>query len=175
MLLITAFLVENAERKELSELGKRLVRYAVEERLGVPRPKTVILPGGKPDFEEGSGLHFSVSHSGGRVLVGVSEGPIGVDIERRREVKKGWYERLFSPEMRENFDYFTGWTLRESYFKLTGEGNLMTLNFTTENGRIITPRHDVFARTYGAIPGFAASVCSLAENFAEMEDLTFPT
>lgn len=167
MVLLTASAGEGAARKQLSGLSRSLVCFAVETYFGTACPETVVMSGGKPDFAPGAGLHFSVSHSGDRVLIGVSEGTLGVDTERRREVKAGYYERLFSPEMRRSFDYFTGWTLRESYFKLTGEGNLMTLDFSESSGRIIAPRSDVFCRVYDDIPGFAVSVSSYENDFPD--------
>jgi|WetSurMetagenome_2_1015567.scaffolds.fasta_scaffold444104_1 4'-phosphopantetheinyl transferase len=93
---------------------------------------------GKPMIEPGtpaSLFEFSVSHSGGKILIAFSRGiPVGVDIERiRRGIDiEGIVSRYFAPEENEDFltlpqsarveAFFAAWTRKESILKARGEG-----------------------------------------------------
>ena len=44
---------------------------------------------GKPEFASAAGLHFSLSHSGERVMAAVSDRPVGCDIERIARTDEG--------------------------------------------------------------------------------------
>ena len=57
---------------------------------------------------------------------------------------------------------FELWTLRESWFKLTGAGDLRTIVRRTA-GVFVPPEAGALCRVYDAIPGCAAAACSLAE------------
>lgn len=63
--------------------------------------------------------HFSLSHSDGVVMAGFSHAPIGVDIERVREID---FKTISFIEADGVEDFFKKWTERESYVKFTGEG-----------------------------------------------------
>ncbi len=43
---------------------------------------------GKPYFPEWPGVHFSISHTAAAAMVGLSDRPVGVDIERIRPVSR---------------------------------------------------------------------------------------
>ena len=58
---------------------------------------------------------------------------------------------------------FELWTLRESWFKLTGAGDLRTIPFRRADGVLVPPEAGVLCRVYDGIPGCMAAVCSLAE------------
>lgn len=75
--------------------------------------------GEKPRFGDGVPAHFSVSHSHGVVMVGISHTEIGVDIEKIRPVN---YSRFSFIEAEDEGDFFRKWTERESYLKFTGVG-----------------------------------------------------
>ena len=66
-----------------------------------------------------------------------------------------------------DLDLFELWTLRESWFKLTGEGNLLSIPFSRENGVIAGPSPALRCRLYDEIPDCCASVCSLTETPSE--------
>ena len=66
-----------------------------------------------------------------------------------------------------DLDLFELWTLRESWFKLTGEGNLLSIPFSREKGVIAGPSPALRCRLYDEIPDCAASVCSLTETPSE--------
>jgi len=94
-------------------------------------------PGGKPELmgPAGRGVHFSLSHSGGRCVIGVStEGPVGVDVEEVREVPElaGIVRSRFAPDEAAEILALSGeqrlrafyrcWTRKEAYLKATGAG-----------------------------------------------------
>ncbi|MBR1659578.1 MAG: 4'-phosphopantetheinyl transferase superfamily protein [Oscillospiraceae bacterium] len=110
------------------EAGRRLLEYAWRERFGpAPLPPVKAAPGGKPRFPAGTGLHFSISHSGPIAACAFGTAEAGLDLE---EIGEGHplLEDMFAPEERlwlagggpERFyALFTG---KESLVKLTGEG-----------------------------------------------------
>lgn len=87
---------------------------------------------GKP-YVENENVYFSVSHSGNMVLCGVSDFPIGVDIQEVTDYNRHVAKRFFkqneqraisaaeNPEDKKDM-FFRIWTLKEAYAKMTGEG-----------------------------------------------------
>ncbi len=100
-----------------SLVGYRLVLSAAKELCG-KEPQIAFDVGGKPYFEN-LPLYFSNSHSGTRVAIAVSDRPVGVDIERKRDVRKGLSERFFT-EKEQKCDFFEIWTKKEAYGKCKG-------------------------------------------------------
>ena len=79
------------------------------------------------------GVFLSLSHAGSLALCTVSDGPIGCDIEYVKDAPFEVAPRVFCPgeraylrAARDNKEaqrrFFTLWTLKESYMKMTGEG-----------------------------------------------------
>ncbi len=95
------------------------------ERILGRRPKILKTTSGKP-YVEGDPLFFSVSHSGGKAVVAVSERPVGVDLEIYSGKPHSHILSRFSPEEREKIktdeDFFDAWTAKEAFFKMT-DGN----------------------------------------------------
>lgn len=75
---------------------------------------------GKPYFPEHPGVHFNISHTTGAVLVGVSDQPVGVDIERIRPVSQRTMRRLADVSTEQ--DFFRNWVRREARTKRSGNG-----------------------------------------------------
>ena len=75
---------------------------------------------GKPFFPEHPQVHFGISHTVGAVLVGLSDQPIGVDIEKLRPVSQRAMRRLAGVSSEEAF--FESWVRREARTKRTGSG-----------------------------------------------------
>ena len=88
---------------------------------------------GKPAFDPGLGVHFSLSHAGERVMAAVNDHPIGCDVERivpfdeavAREcltdeeletVKKA------SPGLDRDREFIRLWVRKEAYVKAIGRG-----------------------------------------------------
>lgn len=75
---------------------------------------------GKPWFPQHSEVHFNLSHTKGAVLVGLSEEPIGVDIEKLRPVSLRAMQRIAGASTEEEF--FRCWVRREARTKRSGTG-----------------------------------------------------
>ncbi|MCM1150092.1 MAG: 4'-phosphopantetheinyl transferase superfamily protein [Butyricicoccus sp.] len=146
------------DRREISAAGYALVGYAARQVWG-ECPEIVRPERGRPYFDA-AGRFFSLSHTGTRLLVGVSEHELGVDAERFRPVRAGLRERLMSPGERDEFELFELWTLREAVFKLTGRGALMSMELRRDGGEVVTPFAGVRCRSYGDLPGCAAAAAA---------------
>ena len=86
---------------------------------------------------DGAGIPFvpggpcvSLSHTGGAAAAAVSGTPVGVDVEKIRPVRPGLARRVMSgaeyrwflSQGQKSEDFFTLWTLKESYYKFLGTG-----------------------------------------------------
>lgn len=76
-------------------------------------------PRGKPCFPAHPEVHFSLSHTDGAVLVGLSDQPLGVDIERIRPVGRRVMDRVGETG---GEAFFRAWVRREARGKRTGVG-----------------------------------------------------
>ena len=113
-------------------------------------------------------LHYSVSHSASHVIVALSDSPVGIDTEpESRAVPQDLIEKITTPQEREFLSFLEIWTLRESYYKLTQEGELRSIKIYRHLGKIVTPRKDVFCKQYKNVPGAVISVCSFKDDFPE--------
>ena len=98
-----------------------LLNRILRERYGWRKfPAMALEPQGKPYFPEQPSVFFSLSHTDGAALAGVSESTIGVDIEKFRRVSGRLRERLSPGKTGECF--FQDWVRRESFAKRTGRG-----------------------------------------------------
>ena len=90
---------------------------------------------GKPYLADHPELHFNMSHSGSVVCIATAIGsPVGVDVERVREVKRceSLYEDVCSPSERSALrrlaeplrseTFLLYWTKKEAFLKATGAG-----------------------------------------------------
>lgn len=151
------------DRAEISAAGYALVRFGARELWG-ECPEIVRPERGRPYFDA-AGRFFSLSHTGTRLLAGVSEHALGVDAERFRQVRAGLRERICSPAERAEFELFELWTLREAVFKLTGRGALMSMELRREGGEVLTPFAGVRCRSYAGLPGCAAAAAAFEGDF----------
>ncbi len=110
--------------------GEMLARCAISEWCGVSAEEIVFLKdeNGKP-YAKNLDVQFNISHSGDIVVCAVSENPIGIDIEKIREINLKILERIcskrellyFSEEPKLN-QFFEIWTAKEAQAKLFGKG-----------------------------------------------------
>ena len=118
-------------------LTRALVRLVLSERLRLD-PRNVVVTRtdtGKPIVS--GGVNFNVSHSGDLILLAVStERPIGVDVERRRDVPRvdALVARWLSPEEQHDVadrvhrgaspseSFLRVWSLKEARLKALGVG-----------------------------------------------------
>lgn len=116
------------------EYTERLVREAYHTK-GVEFRRE---PGGKP-YIEPRVCEISISHSGGLILIGLSDKPLGVDTELVRRFGEKTARRVFTESERRYAQgsdkrMFELWTMRESLGKATGEGVFTLLNEEMSDG-----------------------------------------
>ena len=93
---------------------------------------------GKPYLEKVKNIHFNISHSDKWVVCVTADKPVGIDIEKIKEIDFGIAKRFFSKieykelEKRSGKDklhfFYDLWTLKESYIKAVGKGLSIPLN-----------------------------------------------
>jgi len=112
---------------------------------------------GKPFLDparHGTGVHFNISHTDGLVAVALAGRPVGVDVERVRELEdmQAVADSVFATEtisaLANTFgraarraSFFRFWTLGEAFIKVTGEGltqGLETFAFSTNRVPCLT-------------------------------------
>ena len=130
-----------------------LLRLALREACGWEElPDIALSSQGKPCFPDALGVHFNLSHTSGAVLVGLSDQPIGVDIECIRPMSPASLERLAAGVSER--DFFPCWVRREARAKLDGTdmGALLRSEIPLRDGEFSYPL-DVF-------PGYAAGMAT---------------
>lgn len=85
---------------------------------------------GKPHID---GLHFSISHSGDMVACAVSDRPVGLDIQQRRQAGEGLRERIANPDDMAA-EPLTLWCDKEAVLKLPGCGLARPMNSVAVRG-----------------------------------------
>ena len=77
-----------------------LLRLLLYEKFGWRTlPRIAFLEYGKPWFPDYPRVQFNLSHTAGAVMVGLSEQPVGVDIEKIRPVSSRMMQRTFVPPL----------------------------------------------------------------------------
>lgn len=131
---------------------------------------------GKPYLSEHPDLHFNLSHSGSYVCCALGDRPVGVDIQKITDVKKGLAERFFTEEDNRKLHqcsekerkklFFRMWSIKESFIKLTGKGiagGLDTFEIDwAENLILDREKKDPIAHfmVCNNLAGYSACVCS---------------
>lgn len=104
-----------------------LLRYALKREYGIDeKPYFYFGPFGKPILTNCRNIHFNLSHSHGLICAGVSDAPIGVDIQQTIS-ETGGVEELFCSEgeralLKGGIELTRIWAVKESYFKCVGTG-----------------------------------------------------
>ena len=103
---------------------------------------------GKPVFDRMPDVHFSISHAGDRVMVAVSDAPVGCDVEPIGSVDDSVCRgALSADEFRcleavpagngRDREFCRLWTRKESYLKALGRGlDLDPRGFSIRDGRV---------------------------------------
>lgn len=98
-----------------------LLRLALRRYAGLGTLSAIALTErGKPYFPDLPDLHFSLSHTEGAALVGISDRPVGVDIEKKRPLGRRVKERLGAGLSEEAA--LRRWTALEAQAKRSGKG-----------------------------------------------------
>lgn len=107
-----------------------------------PCPRIVYDMEGKP-YLQGNPVYFNVSHSGEYLAVAVSKSPVGVDLQKSKQIRDAMFQRVVQPQekmlIREDaqWDFLRLWTLKESFVKAEGKGlriPFQSYYFVEENG-----------------------------------------
>jgi len=117
---------------------------------------------GRPFFEN-SRLFVSHSHSGTLCISAVSGAPVGIDIEKIRDIDMRLAKRLCCENEAVNDinELLSLWTLKEAYLKLIGtglHGGLKSVSFEFTKAGIICSDKSVKAQNI-LLPGFIGAVC----------------
>jgi len=125
-------LMPPARRERLERVSQRerwreplcayaLLRFALWEKYRWREfPAVELSSSGKPYFPEFPTVRFNLSHTGGAVLVGLSDQPLGVDIEKIRPVSPRAMRRIADVSTERAF--FQSWVRREARAKRDGTG-----------------------------------------------------
>lgn len=97
-------------------------------------PEAARMPGGKPCLPSAADFHYSFSDSGDYLVLAASDREVGCDLQCMTGYQKyeAFSQRFFSegeaaaitalPEKEGQALFFSLWTMKEAYFKFTGEG-----------------------------------------------------
>lgn len=126
------------------------------------KPQYTIDENGKPTGEE---TEFNFSHSGDIAVCAVSDFPVGVDVEKIRDVNMDIARKKFCPSECEAIfssanpteSFFEYWVKKESYVKALGEG--LRIPLKEINVDEITDRK---FHTY-KIKGYKLCVCTIED------------
>ena len=134
-----------------------LLRMALSRRYGWRAfPEIAFSDRGKPCFPAYPGVHFNLSHTGGAVLVGISDQELGVDIERIRPVGRRTMARLAGRS--DEGAFFQSWVRREARSKRSGDGigTMMRAEEPLQYGE--------FYYELETFPGYAAGVATRSKD-----------
>ena len=110
---------ENERRRDEILCAYGLLTAALAERFGRKRiPELSVSARGKPFFADRTDLHFSLSHTEGAALAGLSPMPLGVDAERLRPPPERLHRRF---ALADDEAFWANWTRREALAKLRDE------------------------------------------------------
>ena len=135
---------KSAVAKKESALSRALTAAALEIFLGRKPSQEELsgelhVPGEKPCFPAYPDFYYNISHSDGIAVCGISDHPIGIDLQKIPEDTRRILRianRFFSAKEQESLQalqdtndpaamcrlFCRYWTARESYIKLTGRG-----------------------------------------------------
>ncbi len=145
--------VQQAEKRREPLCAYLILRRALWERYRWRElPPMAQSSMGKPYFPDFPTVHFNLSHTAGAVLVGLSDEPLGVDIEHIRPVSQRTMRRLADVATERAF--FQSWVRREARAKRagTGVGTMLESETPLQYGE-----HFYYVDTF---PGFVAGVAT---------------
>ncbi len=141
-----------AEKRREPLCAWLLLRLALRESFGwTELPPVALTERGKPWFPDYPQVHFNLSHTDGAVLAGLSDRPIGVDIEHIRPVAPRLMEQMGTDTEKA---FFRAWVRREARTKCSGRGIGAMLRQEPP------PEPGEFCRELEIFPGYAACAAS---------------
>lgn len=128
------------EDKKRSILAEVLLKHSLKKDYGINSKHIQFATNrfGKPMLKNFEKIHFNLSHSGDWVVCGVSDEPIGIDVEIIKsidlDIAKSFftnneYMDILNLANEKQLEYFYKlWTVKESYVKAEGKGLSIPLN-----------------------------------------------
>ncbi|MBQ7039647.1 MAG: 4'-phosphopantetheinyl transferase superfamily protein [Clostridia bacterium] len=111
-----------------------LIRYIIKKKFNIPFDEITILRDGKgkPYIKERNDIDISISHSENIVACAVSKSPVGIDIQKIKEVSDSLIKRICSEEEVNEISnssdpvssFINTWTKKEAILKKKGTGIL---------------------------------------------------
>ncbi|MGR7949010.1 4'-phosphopantetheinyl transferase family protein [Alcaligenes sp. RM2] len=162
--------------QHLSLLAHGALRHFLAPLLGcTPRAVPITqLEHGKPVLDlDDADLHFSLSHSGERVLIGIADRTIGIDIEAMRlPVKAGLVEHCSVPSerswLKSDLDFYALWCGKEAALKHAGTGfhiqpQELSLDGHPDHGCTVQSPHPILqglvVHSHRPVENYAAAIC----------------
>ena len=154
----TSELTRGQVRSTESLLSRKLLRYVLVRFHGMSEPlPTVEVAGNDKPYLSDRSFEFNVTHSGGVVVLAVSDESIGIDIEKTDRVIR---QKIFETYLHTPNGTIEDWTKFESYSKLSGGGIYSVSYPPKESG--------VFFKIYTEdVPGFTVCVCTKKDRFPQ--------
>ena len=114
------------EDRENSVLGNAIAKYAIKKIFKTSVSDIFFLyeENGKPYFKDG--IFFSISHSGEMIVCVVSDKPVGIDIQKEKEISQKTSEYITGNADCDLKEFFKLWTKREAVYKKNG--SILKLN-----------------------------------------------
>ena len=167
------------EDRARARTGRAALRLILGQRLGCD-PEALLFhqPAGHRPLLAGvpHAPGFSVSHSGILILIALADGPVGVDVELRREGDWiGLAERFFEagemswlqslPHDVQADGFFRLWTMKEAYLKGLGIGLTRALDgfsVPPAGGQVDDPEEEVpwHVMPLELVPGYSAAIAA---------------
>lgn len=113
------------EKRKQSVAGEMLAKIGIASLSGITETEIIISAkyNGKP-YCKNADIHFSISHSGDYAVCAVDSNPIGIDIEKIREINLKIAERFCNQSELEYINsknrLFEIWTAKEAAYKMLG-------------------------------------------------------
>ncbi len=172
----------NKADKQRCVVGEVLIRFILSEAclINCNEVSFTYNEYGKPYIINQSGIEFNLSHSCNYAAGAIDTMPIGIDIERIKEIDLSIAKYFFSSQEYSDlisFDQFTQlnyfydlWTLKESYIKAKGKGLSIPLNsFTIRKVKEIIYMENneefYYFKQYFIEKDYTLSVCARNNNF----------
>lgn len=166
--------------KKISVLAETLIRCLICNKTGMSYEDIAfeVSPLGKPFLKNYPGLEFNISHTKNAVAAALSGAPVGVDIEKVRDIDVGIAKKVFSDNEKaflnsekedQNRRFFDIWTKKEAYIKHDGRG----LSNDLRNIDVTSSRLRQMISTV-AVDDYIISLCSNTPFDRSLEKISEP-
>ena len=169
-------------------VGDLLIRSIFTEKHDMKKENIIFRRNayGKPFIISNFDFHYNLSHSGDYVVCAIDDSPIGIDIEEIRNLEHELLSRNYFSESEYNFikndddyvalnNFYTIWTLKESYVKCEGDGLSIPLDsFSIEIDKISNvkiyknnQRLNAWLKLFSLESDYKMAVCSFHKKISD--------